>query len=787
MPDQPTTLAPQVHLDEPRATSLTLRYQPDAESVSENPPRFAWLPTLDESQPYVLRLATDEQFTPAATTTFTDVKHTYFVPPQALSAGQYWWGYAVWDVYTQQPASQWSRSRTFTVPEGLPPLPLPSSAERLRRANTARPRLWLSAEATSAFAAQLKVDPDHCGFARFYARAVKPFIDKPIIAEPAPYPDHKKVATLWRQIYIDCQEVLYAVRHLAIAGRLLNDRTLTNTAKVWLLAAARWDVNGTSSRAYNDEAAFRIITALAWGYDWLHDDLSADERAIVRTALLARTRDMATHVFAHARIQVFPYDSHAVRFLSAALIPACIALLHDEPEAQVWLDETVEYLFCIYSPWGGKDGGWAEGPHYWTLGLAYLLDAAGLMRNYLGVDLLARPFFQATLDFPLYTKGPGTRRVSFGDDSTMGDLPSLKVGYNVRRLSIACGNGWGQWYYEQLQRDDLANAGGTARLFYNYGWWDFDFEEMVVASDMLTHALPPVPAKPPTDLPALRVFNDVGWAAVQAHMDDPARQFQLVFKSSPYGSLSHSHGDQNAFLLRACGEDLAIQSGHYVAFNSQMHQQWRRQTRSKNALLIGGKGQYAGTDKARAKAASGRIINVRETPEGIVMVGDATAAYRSENPHVEKIHREIHVVGGNDTGRYLVIVDHVALAEAAPVTWLLHCDGVLSSGGQTFRLTGQRAGLYGQFVTCTAGQPTVRVVEGFPGIDDAEITGLARHRHIAAETQPDRRISLVTLLVPYPLAEPRRILHFIDDQGHGVSVYFVDETGREYRVRLDAT
>jgi Domain of unknown function (DUF4962)/Heparinase II/III-like protein len=776
-----------IHLDEPRATSLTLRYQPDEESVWENPPRFAWLPTLDESQPYVLRIGRDEQYTPAATTTFADIRRTYFVPHASLKPGSYWWSYAVWDAATKRPASRWSQSRTFTVPDGLAELPLPSSTDRLRRASTAHPRLWLGAAKVTAFAAKLKTDPNHCGFAQFYERAVKPFIDKPITAEPTPYPNNKKTAPLWRQIYIDCQEVLYAVRHLAIAGRLLGDTALTARSKQWLMAAAGWDVNGTSSRAYNDEAAFRIIAALAWGYDWLHDDLTTDERAIIRTALLARTRDMARHVFGHARIQVFPYDSHAVRFLSAALIPACIALLHDEPEAQVWLDETVEYLFSIYSPWGGKDGGWAEGPHYWTLGLAYLLDAAGLLKNYLGVDLLARPFFQATLDFPLYTKGPGTRRVSFGDDSTMGDLPSLKVGYNVRRLALASGNadraGWGQWYYEQLKRDDP----GTAHLFYNYGWWDFDFEEMVVATDGIAHNLPDVAAKPPTDMPAVRVFNDVGWAAVQAHMDDPARQFQLVFKSSPYGSLSHSHGDQNAFLLRAYGEDLASQSGHYVAFNSQMHQQWRRQTRSKNALLIGGpgrsRGQYAGADKARGKATSGRITDVRETPEAVVIVGDATAAYRSETPHVDSVRRELHVVGKN----YLVVVDQVALSEATPITWLLHTDGALTSGGQTFRLTGQRAGLYGQFVYCTAGQPTVRVIEGFPGIDDAELTGLARHRHIAAETPPARHISLVTLLVPYPLSAPARVLHFIDDQGHGVSLSFVDGDGREYKVSLGDT
>ena len=43
--------------------------------------------------------------------------------------------------------------------------------------------------------------------------------------------------------------------------------------------------------------------------------------------------------------------------------------------------------------------------------MAYLLEAAGLLRNSLGVDLLKRPFFRRTADFPLYTKPPGSRRL----------------------------------------------------------------------------------------------------------------------------------------------------------------------------------------------------------------------------------------------------------------------------------------------------------------------------------------------------------------------------------------
>ena len=50
------------------------------------------------------------------------------------------------------------------------------------------------------------------------------------------------------------------------------------------------------------------------------------------------------------------------------------------------------------------------------------------------------------------------------------------------------------------------------------------------------------------------------------------------------------------------------------------------------------------------------------------------------------------------------------------------------------------------------------------------------------EVPAARRISIVTLLVPYALAAPSRVLHFIDDQGYEARVTFVDAQDREYVV-----
>ena len=216
-------------------------------------------------------------------------------------------------------------------------------------------------------------------------------------------------------MYMDCQETLYAIRHLSVAGVIMQDDALIAKAKSWSLHAARWDTEGTTSRDYNDEAAFRIVGALAWGYDWLHDYLTAEEIDLVRGVLLRRTEQVAFHVMERSKIHHVPYDSHAVRSLSSVLVPACIAMSHEEAEAQTWLDYTLEYYACLYSPWGGEDGGWAEGPLYWTTGMAFVIDALNLIRGYVSIDFYKRPFFGRTGDFPLYRAatrfGPASRPV----------------------------------------------------------------------------------------------------------------------------------------------------------------------------------------------------------------------------------------------------------------------------------------------------------------------------------------------------------------------------------------
>ncbi|KAF9121407.1 hypothetical protein BGX30_002607, partial [Mortierella sp. GBA39] len=370
-------------LYQPQSGDLTVQYAPSGQTeLIENPPRFTWIPAKLEDDRYVLEVSSAPDFTGETTRTYGPVPYNFFTPSEALGPGTYYWRYALLEGEgPEAQQSEWSTVREFRVPEGLPETALPSRSERYSRVRTGHPRLWLQPDELEAYRGTVREDAAGSGW-----------------------------------------QVLYAIRHLSVAGAVLQDAELLAKAKAWLLHAASWDPDGPTSRDYNDEAAFRIAAALAWGYDWLHGELTEDEREAVREPLLARTRQVAYHVIQRSKIHHVPYDSHAVRSLSSVLVPCCIALFDEEPEAREWLDYTVEYYYTLFSPWGGKDGGWAEGPHYWTTGMAYLTEGLNLLKNFSGLDVFRRPFFQRTGDFPLYCYSPTTStRTAFGDNSTLGD------------------------------------------------------------------------------------------------------------------------------------------------------------------------------------------------------------------------------------------------------------------------------------------------------------------------------------------------------------------------------
>ena len=83
-----------------------------------------------------------------------------------------------------------------------------------------------------------------------------------------------------------------------------------------------------------------------------------------------------------------------------------------------------------------------------------------------------------------------------------------------------------------------------------------------------------------------------------------------------------------------------------------------------------------------------------------------------------------------------------------------------------------------------AGTPTLDQVPDFEGVDPTEIEGLPVSSQLSVAYPESCRHRIVTLLVPYPLSEPRRVFHFLDDQGYDCDLYFTDAEDYSFKVTV---
>ncbi|SDC26453.1 hypothetical protein SAMN02799630_00954 [Paenibacillus sp. UNCCL117] len=71
-----------------------------------------------------------------------------------------------------------------------------------------------------------------------------------------------------------------------------------------------------------------------------------------------------------------------------------------------------------------------------------------------------------------------------------------------------------------------------------------------------------LPARPPVEMPSAKYFEQIGTVAMHSSLMDPKR-ISLFFKSSPFGSLNHSHADQNNMIGISAWGTLSNSPGLY--------------------------------------------------------------------------------------------------------------------------------------------------------------------------------------------------------------------------------
>ncbi len=550
----------------------------------------------------------------------------------------------------------------------------------------ATPRTNVLAGRAETFRAYCLTGAGAPAFAKLKADLDREYLALPFPAEPVTYGDpspskrDSDKADKWRAVQDVCGLISGVAEASTLCWIVTGEEKYLVKARDFLVRSAAWHfapdwksrpVVGATDIHYNDEAHFRLWRKLPLVYDQIRDRLTPEEKQTVLAHFKERGRRSFEWIEHEGNISQITRNSiaadlssHPVRFMPMTGLTA-LALWDDLPEAREWWAYAYKFYRDQFSPWGGDDGGWGEGNAYWRGTFEHAAFQDGLLA--IGDPLAySSPFWKNSPFFALYNVQP-YMHTTFGDTSNAGhfNLEPVVADY-MEHVARVQQNGWFRAYADlctdQRTRpidkglDDLSRTYPTAAEF--------------LVRNFIASAFPLPPPRPLTELPANRYFADVGWVSLHSALGRPDDDIHVSFKSSPYGSFSHSHADQNSFILNAYGEGLAINSAYREFHNSPHHRDWTRQTISKNTLLIDGLGQ-----KAQSKAATGAITRYEETARYVRTTGDATKAYATLQPkgRVKRVTRDLVFIDL----RYVVLRDRVALSAPGKLSWLLHGESDL--------------------------------------------------------------------------------------------------------------
>jgi hypothetical protein len=715
-----TALFAQTQIGNRTAQPDEIGYRPaDGSTVRMNPPSLTWLHET-AAQTYTAQWSQHADFSnPTTATNLPFNVHTHSAP---LPYGEYFWRYC----FTSKDgkSSNWSLTRSFTVPADAIEFPMPPRAQQRERVPQAHPRLFMRPEDLPRLR-ELARGREAGAFARLRAEA-----DRCISAGPTPEPEHLGSATdknnqeLIKYWWPNRQQTEKACREaetIAFVYLLSGEKKYGEAAGKWILHLASWNPDGPTNFRLNCEAAKPMLYRLPRAYDWAWDALTESDRQQVRTVMTRRAQDAwnSGEVGRGVGHLNRPFSSHGNRTWHK-LAECAIAFLGEVPEADTWLDYAVNKFYAAYPVWSDDDGGWHEGVSYWGGYMSKAVTWLQVANSALQIDGFKKPFFAQVGDYPLYVAPPGSPNMGFGDLSFR-PPPQSWGGFIEYFLRAGSGKsnsdnshaGYWRWWTEQWQ---MRGEDGLMGFLYNAN-------------------LPPLPpAKAPTDLPPSKIFHGIGVASLHTTLLNSADDVHLLFKSSPFGAQSHGHNPQNSFQLNAYGETLLTTCVYRDLHGSKFHYGWAHSTSAHNAVLVDGEGQIP-----HSATSTGRIVNSKLTSEWDYIEGDALSAYGGR---LTRARRKIAFIKPD----LIVICDDLAAPKPVSFQFMLHALSPFTVDEKAARLfaTQPKAKVTAQYFSPTP--LNFRLWDGFDPKPDREFPN---QWHVEAGTQEKlEELRMLTIIVP---------------------------------------
>lgn len=590
----------------------------DCTTVAQTPPDFGW---SDQGPGAKYRFTL---FFPDGKSRTRDTDKNWMAWPESLEPGEYGWRVEVFR--KTQSTGEAGRVRHFTVSQGAVPFVVPDVHELYHRAAALpHPRaLPRGVEKEGLMGALLK---ERQMGVKVLLSDVENHLHRALPAEPSMQLSSGSIESI-------THDEMRSMVKSAFAWVVSRNGNYLEDAKRRALSVAAWNPHGSTSFTKADQAGREIAWSLALVYDWLYDELKPAERQTLLGAIRPRANEMLAQLTGPHGVNVVPLDSHGNHSIGKLAVIAAL-LAGNTPESERWLTESLPLHLHLISPWGGEDGGYANGTNYalWDTGDSFV--DWHILRWVTGVDVSQKAWVRNFGRYLVYFLPPGTPRHTFGDGSE--ERPGENWARFSKSYALLAPSPLSRWYARQLFGED------PSRL------------EMLLAPRDVGGAAPF-----PDGTANAALFPSIGWSAMHSDLRDRNR-VSVYFKSSPYGSHNHSHADQNSFVINAHDQALAIDSGYFDDYHSPHWENWTKQTRAHNAITFdGGQGQTHHTI-----AAKGKITQFEAGEQMDFVTGDATQAYGGA---LRKAVRSV-VYGRPDQ---IIVFDHLESDIPRRWEWNIH-------------------------------------------------------------------------------------------------------------------
>jgi hypothetical protein len=575
-----------------------------------------------------------------------ELAESAYLPESAFPPGRYYWQWSNGDAAGEM--------FSFEITPEATVLEVPPAAEWLRRFGGRHPRIWILAKQVEGLRAS-RIGVRAQLWPQLQASADR-LLDEPHnLAEPPFLPDweqsYQEAFDVWYRILNESRRFVYGALMLGLAYLASGDARYGRAACQRLHSVSQWDPAGSTHIDHNDEAHMSVIWHGAVACDWVWDQFTEAERGAVIQQFRRRGEITYEHMHDRGTFGVTRFDSHAGREI---IFLALIALVFHEqiPEAARWLDWLRPVLCGIWPVWSGDDGAWAQGPTYALPYVEIMTMFASALRTGAGTNLYHRPFWGNHIAWRQWFVPAYAEWLGFGDGSDTG-AESCAAGADLAELvDRESGRRRFSLYIAELR----ARVGLDSRPAY--------MPPAVRVSPLRYLAAPAVEAAdqgPPASV--LRVFPQGGWAAFRSDLHDASADIALFFRSSPFGSISHSHANHNDIIIHVAGRVLAMPSGYYDGYGSDHHIHWVWHTKSHNCVTLSDAPQIMDSHDA-----VGAAENAFEDDRLAYVRGAADASYRDRALRCRR-----HVLFLKSHCCFVLIDEFVARPEvASALQWNLH-------------------------------------------------------------------------------------------------------------------